>query len=278
MLPQQKAAYQYFLTEATQKNNGFAKSFLAVIYMNGWSVAKDETQELKWTQESAQQNNSMGQYNLADLYYFGKRCGIEKDFKRAYDLLILSAGQGNPWAQAKLGDIYRIGKEVPHSSKTAATYFRSAAEQGFPYAQCSLALMCLEGDEVPQSDEETIKWLRLAQENGSKLVDSIIKEAEMLLEQRLEAAQRMTLPFAAPVQFQHQQFQSYQQAPAEVKHNDRPGDQIVISKADLAQLIAQQVRAGLMSAAAGNNADVAASMNQPLLQQSRAPGYGSSSS
>jgi uncharacterized protein len=69
---------------------------------------------------------------------------------------------GRPASQYFLGTMYYEGKGVPLDKKTAADWFRKAAEQGATNAQYRLGGMYLKGDGVPQDKKEASLWLRRA--------------------------------------------------------------------------------------------------------------------
>lgn len=60
----------------------------------------------------AAQGDPEAQFTLAKNYEAG-RGGLTKDYVQAHHWYLLSANQGDPWAQASLGLLYRFGKGVP---------------------------------------------------------------------------------------------------------------------------------------------------------------------
>jgi hypothetical protein len=69
-----------------------------------------------------------------------------------------------PASQFFLATMYYEGKGVPRDRKTAAEWFRKAAEQGDADAQYRLGVMYLKGDGVPQDRIEASVWLSKAAE------------------------------------------------------------------------------------------------------------------
>jgi TPR repeat protein len=76
---------------------------------------------------------------------------------------------GQAYAQAALGDIYRMGTLAPKNLMEAARWYRRAADQGDAHAQFNLGAAYTGGRGVPQNDEEAVRWYRLAAEKGDGL-------------------------------------------------------------------------------------------------------------
>ena len=76
------------------------------------------------------------------------------------------AEQGDAFAQAAIGTIYRDGLGVPQDDAEAVKWFRMAAEQGQPDAQNRLGDMYYHGLIVTQDYGEAAKWHRMAAEQG----------------------------------------------------------------------------------------------------------------
>jgi uncharacterized protein len=72
------------------------------------------------------------------------------------------ARRGDARAQAELGLMYAIGREVPQNYENAVEWYRRAADQGEPTAQYFLGLMYDKGQGVPQDAVVAQKWLILA--------------------------------------------------------------------------------------------------------------------
>ena len=77
--------------------------------------------------------------------------------------------QGNAFAQARLGAMYRDGLGGAQNYAEAAKWYRKSAEQGNSTAQLALGILYKEGKGVPQDDEEALKWLKSAAAGSSDL-------------------------------------------------------------------------------------------------------------
>lgn len=76
------------------------------------------------------------------------------------------AEQGDVRAQFNLGVIHYNAQGVPFDPKTAAHWYREAADQGYGPAQANLALLYDVGEGVLQNYVEALKWAILAQNGG----------------------------------------------------------------------------------------------------------------
>jgi hypothetical protein len=100
--------------------------------------------------------------NLEDAH----QAAFSGDFKKAHQLWLVEAEEGNANAQYNLGITYSNGQGVPQDDKEAVKWYRLAADQGFKDAQYNLGVMYHHGLGVPQDYKEAVKWYRLAAEQG----------------------------------------------------------------------------------------------------------------
>jgi hypothetical protein len=78
-----------------------------------------------------------------------------------------SAAQGDPEAQAKLGQLYAKGFDVEQSHAAAFQWFMRAAGQGHSTAQLSLAEVWANGRGVPRSDVLAYRWALIAKNTSA---------------------------------------------------------------------------------------------------------------
>ena len=94
-------------------------------------------------------------------------CSAESPRDKAnFDSCLAHAQQGNGYAQAIIGAMYRLGQGVTQDYKQAVKWNRKAAEQGVAISQYNLGFMYFHGEGVTQDDEQTVKWYRKAAEQG----------------------------------------------------------------------------------------------------------------
>jgi TPR repeat protein len=108
-----------------------------------------------------------GMYALGECYFFGK--GVEKDPKKAIDLLATSAGLNNVRAMDLLGNIYRKG--VPNllepNHEEAFRLFSRAAEMGYLDAQGNLGVLYINGQGVTKDEKKAVSLFQDGAEKGN---------------------------------------------------------------------------------------------------------------
>jgi TPR repeat protein len=80
------------------------------------------------TNESAEQTDPVGQFELGRMYYWGQ--GMPQDNSEALKWFRKSAAQGNPDAQYALGRMYYLGDGVGQDYVMAYMWFNMAASRG----------------------------------------------------------------------------------------------------------------------------------------------------
>ncbi|KAJ1461157.1 WD40-repeat-containing domain protein [Pelagophyceae sp. CCMP2097] len=106
---------------------------------------KSGAEGLRRLQKHAAKGNADAQMMLGDSYSIGR--GLKQSFKRALQQ-------------------YEVGKGAKIDYKTAAHWFRRAAEQGYPEGQCNFGDMFYQGKGVAQSYAEAVRWFRLSAGQG----------------------------------------------------------------------------------------------------------------
>ena len=91
-----------------------------------------------WFLKAAQEENPVGELNLAMMYETG--LGVEQDYEMAAAWYRQSAMKGEAQAQYNLGMLYDNGYGVELNATEAVSWYRKAAEQGMPDAQYNLAI------------------------------------------------------------------------------------------------------------------------------------------
>ncbi len=94
---------------------------------------------------------------------------VPQDSAEALNWFLRASLQGNSFAQARLGAMYRDGLGVEQNHAKAVKWFRKSADQGNSTAQIALGIMYWKGMGFPQDDDEAIKWLKSATAGSSDL-------------------------------------------------------------------------------------------------------------
>jgi hypothetical protein len=129
--------------------------------LSGNSMLKQIFEENK---VEAEQGNADAQYSLAMKYVNG--WGVPKDEKEAVKWLRLAGEQGHDVAQFTVSSMYADGQGVPKDEKEAVKWMRLAAEQGFASAQLSLGAKYYLGTGVPKDNVPAYMWANIAGANG----------------------------------------------------------------------------------------------------------------
>jgi uncharacterized protein len=99
-------------------------------------------------------------------YDDGMNAYQQKDYVKAFPLLIREAENGNAKAQYAVGRMYEAGFGAKQDYAKAAMWYRSAAEQGDPLAQHALSTMYAVGWGVSADQQEAVTWLRRSAKQG----------------------------------------------------------------------------------------------------------------
>lgn len=149
------------LAQAAEQGQGEAQNALAMLYLSGDGVRKDEAQAVRWLTIAAEAQVATAQSNLGYLFLSGH--GVARDPVWAAELLRQAAGKGVVEAQHNMGWMYQQGEGVPQDAAEAVRWYRLAAEQGYARSQYNLGLLLVADDGgVGQNLPEAVKWLSLA--------------------------------------------------------------------------------------------------------------------
>jgi hypothetical protein len=93
------------------------------------------------------------------------------DYKTALNVWMEAAKQGDPKAQAYVGEIYEKGLGVPPDYGAAAQWYRRAADRGYAPAAFNLGVLYENGLGVPKDPKEAAQWYRRATGGGALTFD-----------------------------------------------------------------------------------------------------------
>jgi ankyrin repeat protein len=109
-------------------------------------------------------NDPIAQAELGRLYAIGRN--VSQDHKTAFEWTKKAADSGLPRAQYNLGVHYDQGIGVDKDLTKAEAYYRLAADKGFARAQFALGLMYRNGKGVPQDFQRSLKLIDSAANQG----------------------------------------------------------------------------------------------------------------
>ena len=153
--------------QAAVQGDTLSQIGLGEMYRNGYGVAQDNTEAVKWYRKAAEQGDALGQLTLGSMYLNGR--GVAQDYAEATKWFRKAAEQGGALAQNGLGLMYEYGKGVAQNHTEAVKWYRKAAMQGEASAQYNLGTMYLNGYGVAQDYAEATEWYRKAAMQGEAL-------------------------------------------------------------------------------------------------------------
>lgn len=183
------------LRKAANQGDPAAQFLLGHAYDNGFGVAKDVREAVRWYRRAAEEHRGDGatpatllpvkdffhafesyrsaaqrgdlsaQLYLALAYDTGR--DVSSSPVEAVRWYRIAARAGSAAAACNLGRLFHNGDGMPKDSAEAAIWFRSAADRGNMQAQYSIGRVYYEGDGVPQDYEEAARWFRKAADQGN---------------------------------------------------------------------------------------------------------------
>lgn len=122
-----EAAVRWFKL-AARSGDAEALNMVGRCYEIGWGVSVDPAQAADWYARAAEKGHAWGEFNLANLYSQG--LGVPYDERKALTLLVRSARRGNPKAMNMLGRYREASSSPRRRDRSAALWYRWAAERG----------------------------------------------------------------------------------------------------------------------------------------------------
>jgi TPR repeat protein len=140
--------------------------FLALMYLRGEGVDRDEARGLELLRSSADGGYSAAQYLLGQRYLYG--LGLPRDKGQARSHLMAASTDDDYRAVVLLKIIAKGSRgEIRDRESIVATVKRKAHSK-VPAAQYTLAFMYLVGDGVPKDGVEEVRWYRAASEKNAR--------------------------------------------------------------------------------------------------------------
>ncbi len=116
--------------KSAEKNDAISQYRLAQMYIQGHGFKKNNAEAEKWIRKSADNAYGPARMTLAAWYLDGKK--IPADHKKAAELISLEAEKKNPGAMYALGCLYAKGMGVEKDPALAAKWFNDSKEAGYP--------------------------------------------------------------------------------------------------------------------------------------------------
>ena len=113
---------------------------------------------------AAEQNYADALFTLSTIYDEGVL--VNKDAKRAFQLMEKAANKKLASAQFNLGVMFANGHGTPLDSSKAVRWYEKAARQNYALAQFNLALMYFEGKGIKKDLEMSYIWNYISAKSG----------------------------------------------------------------------------------------------------------------
>lgn len=125
--------------------------------------------------EAAYVGHAKAQYDLGNLYHYGK--GVEKDMKKSFEWTLKAADNGVTDAMFVIGSLYLQGNGVvtPNAEK-AYEYTLKAAINGHTKAKTFTGFMLYNGKGVTKNQSIGIEWLKQGAKDGHEPAINLLQK------------------------------------------------------------------------------------------------------
>lgn len=142
------------------QNGPVSTFFLALMYLRGEGVTRDEARGLELLRGSADEGYSAAQYLLGLRYFYG--LGLPRDKKQAMSYLLAASADNDYRAVVFLKSIATGSRGEKRDHENIVATVKRKARSKVSDAQYTLAFMYLIGDGVPKDGVEEVRWYRAA--------------------------------------------------------------------------------------------------------------------
>jgi len=154
-------AYQWYLALA-EAGSADGMTHVGQALLRGTGVARDDAAAIGWLRRAADGRDLQGMSMLAGLLFKGHNQVLAKDVAAAMNLYQRAAEAGDVTSMSVLGEIFRVGREVPKDPTAAFKWSKMAAEQGNVNSMDRLGRLYHVGEGTVQDYGEALKWFRRA--------------------------------------------------------------------------------------------------------------------
>lgn len=140
------------------------QNLLGLMYLDGKGVEVDYNKALEHIMIAASKGYPAAEYNLGHMYDNG--LGVNKDERKAFEWYLKSAEQGLDKAQNAVAQCYEEGTGTEQDYQKAVEWYHKASDQKNQYAQFNLAILYSIGCGVPQDYKKAFELYEKAAING----------------------------------------------------------------------------------------------------------------
>lgn len=162
------AEFQQLIMHA-KKGDAAAQTLLAIAYMQGVRVPRDNSSALRLFLAAARKGQGVAENNLGLFYFYG--LGTERNYAEAARWFKEASDEGSANAQFNLALMYDNGLGITKDKEEAAKWYQISAQQGEAAAQNSLAYMYENGIGVVKDPSQAKDWYRKSAEQGYVLAE-----------------------------------------------------------------------------------------------------------
>ena len=142
-----------------------------------YASRKNGKAALSWLKKAADQDHTLSQYQLGELYFYGEL--VDEDLNLAYAWYEKAALRGNMQAQYQLVELLSYEDFPDPENKLSFSWCEKSANQGYAPAQVELADRFLDGEEGAEKNiDKALFWYKKAAAQGDEDALSAIEEIE----------------------------------------------------------------------------------------------------
>lgn len=151
------------LKRGAELGDAISQAVLGDIYSDIKLGTVDYPQAAKYYKMAADQGQRDGEFGLAVRYVTGQ--GVPKDDGEALRWFKAAADQGHADAQYDLATMYEVGQGTETDLPLAVYYHKLAAQQGVVKAQYRLGILLTKGQGIETDRVSAYKWFMLSQDS-----------------------------------------------------------------------------------------------------------------
>lgn len=167
-VPKDQAKAFKLFKEAAEEGEVGVENHIGLCYLDALGVPQDYQQAFQWFSKAADKGEASGNTHLGVCYQYG--FGVNKDLFKAVEYFKIAA-RSDDKARNNLAVCYLKGEGVKErerveNEKKAFMIFLELAKENYTEAKASLALCYLKGKGVGKDKKEGVRWLEKAVIDG----------------------------------------------------------------------------------------------------------------
>lgn len=189
------------LTEAFQKGNGTAATYLGLLSYFGMVGKEDKAAGERWFESGLKLHDPLAAFDLGSLY--SVTADHTRDLPKAAYLLRLAADAGYVPAMHSLGLLLLNNPSLKQDGQESRTLLETAANAGSWKSSLVLGILARDGRGVPIDDREAYYHFRIAVLQGGEPAKRLVKRDMDRVGAKIGMDERRPADVAANVWFEH---------------------------------------------------------------------------